>query len=150
MHSQEAKHVILQARKKTICLRELTLTLYNVTQAQGPCCTAYFHGKAFTSVDQLSAALDKQVKPSRTPELYPFDHIFSSDPQTSLKLWQSGNASAAVLYGIPGTECFMKMDQLLRNRVTQQHASGKQSYKSSFTISGAGFHGMEQHFSSKR
>ena len=61
---------------------------------QEDCCTADFAGKHFKDAGQLAAALEKKhIKPASTPQLYAFDHVYSSDPAASFKIWQGGNAS---------------------------------------------------------
>ncbi len=100
---------------------------------QGTCCVAELAGQTFTEAGLLATALEKKLQPSSVPQLYAFDHIYSSDPQTSLQIWQADNASAAVLYGSPGTTCFLQMHLLLTDAVTRQYTEGKQ-YKHSLCI----------------
>ena len=53
-----------------------------------------------------------------------FDHIYSRDPEASLRVWQADGASAAVLYGTAGTACFQEMHHLLKEAVAKQYAEG--------------------------
>jgi hypothetical protein len=91
---------------------------------QGSCCQVELAGQIFTGAGQLDTALQKELQPSSEPQLYAFDHIYSSDPQTSLKIWHANNASAAVLYGTPGTTCFQDLHNLLKDAVTRQYTEG--------------------------
>lgn len=91
---------------------------------QGSCCQVKFAAQTFTEAGQLHAALQKRLQPSSEPQLYAFDHIYSSDPQTSFKIWHADNASAAVLYGTPGTTCFQDLHKLLKDAVTRQYTEG--------------------------
>ena len=88
---------------------------------------AQLNQKQITTSSQLQEALEDIDQPSSTlgpPELYDFDHIYSSDPRASLKLWQGGNATAAVLYATPGSQCFLGMHELLKSAMARQHAQG--------------------------
>ena len=94
---------------------------------QEACCVAQVNQKQITTVSQLQEALadiDHPSRTSRSPELYDFDHIYSSDPRASLKLWQGGNATAAVLYATPGSQCFHGMHKLLKTAMARQHGQG--------------------------
>ncbi len=91
---------------------------------QGSCCQVELAGQVFTEAGQLAAALQKGLQPSSEPQLYAFDHIYSSDPQTSFRIWHANNASAAVLYGTPGTTCFQDLHRVLKDAVTRQYTEG--------------------------
>lgn len=91
---------------------------------QDSCCQVELAGQIFTEAGQLEAALQKELQPSSEPQLYAFDHIYSSNPQTSFKIWHANNASAAVLYGTPGTACFQDLHKLLKDAVTRQYTEG--------------------------
>ena len=94
------------------------------SNTQGACCLVEFAGQTFSEAGLLAAALKKQIQPSSAPQLYAFDHIYSSDPETSLRIWQANRASAVVLYGTAGTACFQEMHQLLKEAVAKQYAEG--------------------------
>ena len=91
---------------------------------QGSCCQVELAGQILTEAGQLEAALQKELQPSSEPQLYAFDHIYSSDPQTSFRIWHTNNASAAVLYGTPGTTCFQELHKLLKDAVAKQYTEG--------------------------
>ncbi|DBA75355.1 TPA: hypothetical protein ACH3X1_010624 [Trebouxia sp. C0004] len=91
---------------------------------QGSCCQVELAGQVFTEAGQLEAALQKELQPCSEPQLYAFDHIYSSDPQTSYSIWHANNATAAVLYGTPGTACFQHLHKLLKDAVTRQYTQG--------------------------
>lgn len=91
---------------------------------------AYLDGKQITTPKLLSDALkhvDQTSAASQAPELHDFDHLYSSDAKADLKLWQGGNATAAVLYATPGSECFRDMHKLLQETVTSQQMQGRPS-----------------------
>lgn len=95
---------------------------------QEACCVAQINQKQITTVSQLQEALadiEQHSSTSQSPELYDFDHIYSSDPRASLKLWQGGNATAAVLYATPGSQCFHETHKLLKSAMVRQHAQGE-------------------------
>ena len=92
--------------------------------AQDACCWTEFAGQHFSGAGQLAAALKKGTKFSSAPQLYPFDHIYPSASAANFKAWQAGNASAAVLYGTPGTTCFREIHQMLKDAVKSQHIAG--------------------------
>ena len=97
---------------------------------QAACCVAQLDENQIFTVEQLGEALghfEEVSSASCTPELYEFDHLYSSDPETSLKLWQGGNATAAVLYATPGTQCFHAMHKLMKAAMARQHARGDPS-----------------------
>lgn len=93
---------------------------------------AHLHSKQFTTAQDLAAALeaiDQSSASSQAPEIYGFDHIYASDATPSFKLWQAGNATAAVLYATPGTQCFQDMHKLLKDAMTAQYEQGKLKYR---------------------
>ena len=94
---------------------------------QDACCVAHLNNKQTATPEQLQEALKHISQSSKGPnslELYDFDHIYSSDPKASFQLWQAGNATAAVLYATPGTQCFPAMHKLLKDAMAAQYAQG--------------------------
>ena len=130
LHS--SSHTSTKTSSTPQCVGSQTLTSHhsvkepkcNLADLQGACCLTELAGQTFTDATQLATALTKKIHPSSDPQLYAFDHIYSSDPETSLGIWQADNASAAVLYGAPGTACFQEMHQMLKETVTKQYTEG--------------------------
>ena len=94
---------------------------------QDACCVAHLNNKQIATPEQLQEALkhiSQSSKGRNSPELYDFDHIYSSDPKASFQLWQTGNATAAVLYATPGSQCFPAMHRLLKAAMAAQYAQG--------------------------
>lgn len=92
--------------------------------AQGACCQVEYAGQHFSTAGQLASALAKKNQAHAAPELYPFDHIYSDHSTSSFKAWQAGNASAAVLYGMPGAACFKEVHQVLKDAVAKSTSAG--------------------------
>lgn len=119
--------MLAEGAKALKAFARLTGTALNTvvtSDMQGACCLVEFAGQAFTEAGLLAAALKKKIQPSSTPQLYAFDHIYSRDPEASLRIWQADGASAVVLYGTAGTACFQEMHQLLKEAVAKQYAEG--------------------------
>ena len=106
-----------------------------ICPVQDTCCWAEYAGQHFTSAGQLAPALKKKTQASIAPHLYPFDHIYSNQSAHSFTSWQAGNASAAVLYGIPGTACFQEMHQILKD-TTRLDPKGATASHSSVVLAG--------------